>query len=218
MAYKLYSLSSIIISIMAAAAPLLGAGGGEAASHDGGGGSAAAGASGRGGAGSAGRGGSGGDSGGAGGTTGTGGGGGSNCSPGCARTDYCHLASGCGPGTGTCVPRPQDCITPEQIVCGCDGKRYANECTANSSGGVDIQAMTGCPAPSGMFWCGTILCAHATQYCQVRTREGSISNGYACVDLPICDPAPSCACVMTSSCYSCTASANGDLTAMCVAS
>jgi len=119
-------------------------------------------------------------------------------------------------GAGTCVPRPQDCITPENIVCGCDGKLYRSECDANASGGVDTKAIALCPTPPGMFQCGTLFCAHGTQYCRVTTREGSSSNAYACVDLP--GGCTQCACLLTAACYGCGVPASGDMTVMCAAS
>jgi hypothetical protein len=110
-----------------------------------------------------------------------------------------------------------DCIQPESIVCGCDGRLYRNECEANAYGGVDTQPMSGCPMPPGTFTCGTLFCAHGTQYCE-SMGGGATINGYACHDLPAgCGGTPTCACIQgTALCGNCTVLANGDIRTSCL--
>jgi hypothetical protein len=180
-----------------------GAGAGGATGGARGGNGGAGGAAGRGGAG--GRGGGGG-----GGTSGTGGG--ATCTPACGVTQYCHVPGSCG-GTGSCVPRPQDCIQAENIVCGCDGKLYRNDCEANAAG-VDVGPSGGCQPPAGTFQCGTIFCKQDGEYCVKMTR--AIGSTYTCTAFPAgCGATPRCACLPTSALCTCTMDASGDLTTTC---
>jgi len=58
---------------------------------------------------------------------------GSQCASG-TFCDFPDMACGNADGTGTCVIIPQICNDIAAPVCGCDGKPYANACSANAKG------------------------------------------------------------------------------------
>jgi hypothetical protein len=207
--------------MMVAAASLV------SACDGGGGGSGAGGASGASGGAPAGNGGDGGGSGGdsrggagggggggSGGGAGAGGVGGGMCSPSCGVTEYCDWSGNNCAGTGTCRSKPLDCITPEQVVCGCNDKLYRSSCDANAAG-VDVMASGGCAPPPGTFICGTRFCTQGTQYCETTVRgSGSVR---VCRDLPAgCGATPTCACLASVPDCQCMVAANGELTTTCV--
>lgn len=63
--------------------------------------------------------------------------------PMCGATEFCDFATSCGTEGGVCMPRPSDCPTDGEPVCGCDGLTYSSGCEA-ARGGVGVRHSGGC--------------------------------------------------------------------------
>jgi hypothetical protein len=131
----------------------------------------------------------------------------------CAADEYCDFASNsCGfaDESGTCKPRPMACDTVYVPTCACDGQIYGNDCTA-ASAGHDVAPAGTCPAPAGMFACGSHFCDPKTSYCQQQISDiGGEPTTYACLALPAgCGASPACACLAAEPCSNACTMVNG---------
>jgi hypothetical protein len=95
----------------------------------------------------------------------------------CADGQFCSFAPeaicGFADATGTCEAKPEACDEIYAPVCGCDGRRYSNDCDANMHG-VSVQSQGECAASPG-DGCGGLL-------------------GTACADGEFCDFAEATLC------------------------
>lgn len=51
----------------------------------------------------------------------------------CQTTTFCRK-KGCGDVTGTCAALPKECKGTYELVCGCDGTTYVNDCVRTAYG------------------------------------------------------------------------------------
>lgn len=130
---------------------------------------------------------------------------------GCGEGLFCDfpddLCGASAPGGACEKPQVVPCDA-KQVVCGCDGKPYANACEANASG-VDVDVKGQCVAPGDLFPCGSVACRLKEEYC-VR-KLGGTAESDSCAPLPAdCVGDPSCGCIQKiAQCTSCDMSANG---------
>jgi len=67
----------------------------------------------------------------------------------CSGSEFCDFSDVCGvTKTGWCTAKPTTCDTSCPGVCGCNGKKYCNECEANKAG-VDVNPSAGACADAG---------------------------------------------------------------------
>lgn len=139
----------------------------------------------------------------------------------CAATEFCDFGRNtCGASdeAGTCRPRPTACTDEVAPVCGCDQLVHSNACDANAVG-ADVNAVGGCPVPSGGFACGFRLCVTANEYCQRGVSDiGGEPDTFTCKPLPgACGVGgASCTCLAGEPCGSfCAGSAASGVTLTC---
>jgi hypothetical protein len=104
----------------------------------------------------------------------------------CGADEFCDFGDnaqcGIADGAGVCQPKPQVCDTIYDPVCGCDGQKYANACTANAAG-TDVSSDTSCLGTSGGACTTDADCRLADDYC----------GGCNCLALSPGEKAPTCA-------------------------
>ena len=101
---------------------------------------------------------------------------------------------------GFCSTRPTSCPTETELVCGCDGRIYSNECVAAALG-FDL-SINVCPRVEGFYRCGYRYCETGVEYCRF-TIPSVLSEPVIneCVPLPAaCGGTASCACLAGERC------------------
>jgi hypothetical protein len=82
----------------------------------------------------------------------------------CVEGQLCALDDSCS-NPGSCLPEPESCDPSDtQVVCGCDGMTYDNECSAFQAG-VRVSALGACD-------CTTNGDCASNEYCNAMTCDG----------------------------------------------
>lgn len=136
----------------------------------------------------------------------------------CAEAEFCDYPDGlCGRGAGgVCLPLYVGCA-PGPLICGCDGSTHLLDC--NGLAGVSANRNASeCPAPDGLFACGSGYCSIGRDYCRVTRSSDTPAGGERseCLLLPIaCQGLPSCPCVAGEGCYDSCLDEAGAVTVGC---
>jgi hypothetical protein len=148
----------------------------------------------------------------------------------CKDDEFCSFpveptACGALDGGGSCQPKPEVCDTVYAPVCGCDGKTYSSDCTANAAG-VSVSAKGECkdsgePPPAAGKTCGGFggLRCGSGEFCNYEPAaggqgcDGSIADaaGKCEVQPKACtrEYRPVCGCDRKSYATACTAHSSG---------
>ncbi len=114
----------------------------------------------------------------------------------CAANQYCAGATGsCGVATGTCTAMPQMCPQncAADMLCGCDGKAYCNDCMANA-GGTTINHPGSCSISTSCVVGGKDTCGTG-KFCMISDLScGGAGNCVAKPETCTAEYAPVCGC------------------------
>ena len=100
----------------------------------------------------------------------------------CPPSFYCAASNGGCSGEGICTPIPRICTKEMHVVCGCNGKTFANNCLA-AAAGTGIQHDGSCDTAAKVGGCATNEECGKGKFCAFA--EGS------CGDTPgTCAPRP----------------------------
>jgi hypothetical protein len=107
----------------------------------------------------------------------------------CASSkEYCHIDGGCqvtGAKMGQCKPRPQNCPSTSDPVCGCDDKTYGNACAAHWAG-TNVAYKGACNS------CSKTKCVVVNDCCGCKAIDANVTKPKPCPAMcfqPQCDAA-----------------------------
>jgi hypothetical protein len=90
--------------------------------------------------------------------------------------EYCHIDGGCqvtGAKMGQCKPRPQNCTSLSDPVCGCDDKTYGNPCAAHWAG-TNVAYKGACNN------CGKTSCVVVNDCCGCKAIDANLTKPTPC--------------------------------------